>query len=60
MILIQAMRPSRLSGLPYGIRVPMDPVGALRRERSELVAFCRDLSDADWQTQSAATPVVVA
>ena len=33
----------------------MDPVGALRRERSELVAFCRDLSDADWQTQSAAT-----
>jgi uncharacterized protein (TIGR03083 family) len=33
----------------------MDPVGALRRERSELLAFCRDLSDADWQTQTAAT-----
>ena len=33
----------------------MDPVGALQRERSELLTFCRDLSDADWQTQSAAT-----
>lgn len=32
----------------------MDPVGALRRERSELLMLCRDLSDADWQTQSAA------
>jgi uncharacterized damage-inducible protein DinB len=32
----------------------MDPVGALRRERSELLTLCRHLSDADWQTQSAA------
>ena len=31
-----------------------DPVGALRRERSELLTLCRDLSDADWQRQSAA------
>ncbi len=31
-----------------------DPVGALRRERSELLTFCRDLCDADWQTPSAA------
>ena len=31
-----------------------DPVGALRSERSELLTFCRDFSDADWQTQSAA------
>lgn len=31
-----------------------DPVGALRRERAELLTFCRALSDADWQTQSAA------
>lgn len=32
----------------------MDPVGALRRERSELLMLCRDLADADWQTPSAA------
>jgi hypothetical protein len=32
----------------------MDPVGALRRERAELLTLCRHLSDADWQTQSAA------
>ncbi len=31
-----------------------DPIGALQRERSELLTFCRDLSDADWQAQSAA------
>ena len=31
-----------------------DPVGALRRERSELLRLCRDLSDEDWQRQSAA------
>ena len=31
-----------------------DPVGALRRERSALLTFCRDLSDAGWQTPSAA------
>lgn len=31
-----------------------DPVGALRCERAELLTFCRELSDADWQTQSAA------
>ncbi len=31
-----------------------DPVGALRRERSELLTFCRHLTDADWQTPSAA------
>ena len=31
-----------------------DPVGALRRERSELLTLCRDLRDADWQTPSAA------
>ncbi|HEX2283412.1 MAG TPA: maleylpyruvate isomerase family mycothiol-dependent enzyme [Mycobacterium sp.] len=31
-----------------------DPVGALRRERSELLRFCRDLDDAEWQTPSAA------
>jgi uncharacterized protein (TIGR03083 family) len=34
--------------------VANDPVGALRRERSELLRFCADLSDADWQTPSAA------
>jgi uncharacterized protein (TIGR03083 family) len=34
--------------------VASDPVGALRRERSELLTFCRDLSYADWHTQSAA------
>jgi uncharacterized protein (TIGR03083 family) len=34
--------------------VAIDPVGALRRERSELLTLCRHLSDADWQTQSAA------
>jgi uncharacterized protein (TIGR03083 family) len=34
--------------------VHSDPVSALQRERSELLAFCRDLSDADWQAQSAA------
>jgi uncharacterized protein (TIGR03083 family) len=34
--------------------VATDPVGALRLERSELLTFCRDLSDTDWQTQSAA------
>jgi uncharacterized protein (TIGR03083 family) len=34
--------------------VASDPVGALRRECSELLRFCQDLSDADWQTQSAA------
>ena len=33
----------------------MDPVGALRLERSELLTFCRDLSDSDWQTPSAAS-----
>lgn len=31
----------------------IDPVGALRRERCELLTICRDLSDADWQAQSA-------
>jgi uncharacterized protein (TIGR03083 family) len=34
--------------------VTNDPVGALRRERSQLLSFCRDLSDADWQMPSAA------
>jgi uncharacterized protein (TIGR03083 family) len=34
--------------------VAHDPVGALRRERSELLRFCADLSLADWQTPSAA------
>jgi uncharacterized protein (TIGR03083 family) len=34
--------------------VARDAVGALRQERSELLAFCHDLSDTDWQTQSAA------
>jgi uncharacterized protein (TIGR03083 family) len=34
--------------------VATDPVGALRRERSELLRLCRDLSVADWQTPSAA------
>jgi uncharacterized protein (TIGR03083 family) len=34
--------------------VTNDPVGALRRERSELLTFCRNLSDADWQMPSAA------
>jgi uncharacterized protein (TIGR03083 family) len=34
--------------------VASDTVGALRRERSELLTFCEDLSVADWQTESAA------
>jgi uncharacterized protein (TIGR03083 family) len=36
--------------------VPLAPdrVGALRQERAELLALCRDLDDADWQTDSAA------
>jgi len=34
--------------------VANEPVDALRRERAELLTFCRGLSDADWQTQSAA------
>lgn len=31
-----------------------DPVGAWRRERLELLTLCRDLSETEWQTQSAA------
>jgi uncharacterized protein (TIGR03083 family) len=34
--------------------VATDPVGALRRERLELLRLCHDLADAEWQTQSAA------
>jgi uncharacterized protein (TIGR03083 family) len=34
--------------------VANDPVGALREERSELLTFCRGLTDAEWRTPSAA------
>jgi uncharacterized protein (TIGR03083 family) len=34
--------------------VASDAVSALRRERSELLTFCRDLDETQWQTPSAA------
>ncbi|MGH3967357.1 MAG: maleylpyruvate isomerase family mycothiol-dependent enzyme [Mycobacterium sp.] len=33
---------------------PGDRVGALRRERAELIRFCRELDDAQWRTPSMA------
>ena len=32
----------------------MDPVGALRRERTELMRMCRDLDAGEWKSPSAA------
>lgn len=32
----------------------MDRIGALRRERAQMLRFCRELSDAEWRTESAA------
>lgn len=48
------MRHRVLTGLLYGAQVANDAVSALRDERSELLRFCRDLDDAEWQSPSAA------
>jgi uncharacterized protein (TIGR03083 family) len=37
------------------LAVTTDAVGALRLERSELLRFCRDLDEHEWQTPSAAS-----
>jgi uncharacterized protein (TIGR03083 family) len=34
--------------------VATDAVGALRQQRAEMLRFCHDLNDAEWQTPSAA------
>jgi uncharacterized protein (TIGR03083 family) len=33
----------------------LDRVGALRRERAEILRFCRDLDESEWRTASAAS-----